>query len=397
MTSRSRRRRHFIHAAWTIIGVSLATLLLEHLGFLDRFETAGLDAFTHLSKPRDPRDVFIVGISDEDYNAAALFHGTSPLDCAVLTRVLGAIAAGKPLLIGVDLDTSSPGFTPGADPGCLRIPDDWPPIGWAEDAVRDPVAREFTAARALGGHGPVRTTHDRSGLDQLPRDADGVIRRYYRELPLKGGQSGDSFPWAVIRAACERGVQDACRAMSPAGESADALRLNFAAERFRFDPFFVGYVLQLAEGKGAKEWAAHGLLTDRIVLLGGYYAAAHDVQPTPVGPMSGVQILAQAVASELHGGGIRPVNEVLAFVLELAAGFLLVAISERLRNRLGLALLAGAVLIPLICIFGSYFAFSTSARWFNFVPVIASVMIHEAYEHVQEYRRLRVLHVRTRL
>ena len=37
----------------------------------------------------------------------------------------------------------------------------------------------------------------------------------------------------------------------------------------------------------------------------------------------------------------------------------------------------------------SFITFSTLGRWFNFVPMIVGVLMHELYEHGREYHHLR--------
>src|SRR5258707_11142355 len=106
MTGAGNVRKHVVHAAAVIVVVSLATSVLEHLGLFDHFETTGLDAFNLLQPVRDPADLVVIGIHDADYDAPGLFNATSPLNCRTVQRVLEAIVAGRPMVIGVDLDTS---------------------------------------------------------------------------------------------------------------------------------------------------------------------------------------------------------------------------------------------------------------------------------------------------
>jgi hypothetical protein len=44
--------------------------------------------------------------------------------------------------------------------------------------------------------------------------------------------------------------------------------------------------------------------------------------------------------------------------------------------------------IPLVSLTGSLFAFSSFAYWIDFAPVVLGVVIHQLYDHAQEYRRL---------
>jgi CHASE2 domain-containing sensor protein len=366
MTKRRRPASRFFGAAIVILGVTAATAALGHLGVLDHFETAGLDSFNLMQRVRNPREVVMTGITDTDYQGD-LFKGTSPLACASIRRILTAIAAGKPRVIGVDLDTTEGDFA------CLAgLPPEWPPIVWAQDAIWDDHERAFGLLPVLAGNVTLRTK-DRAGVVQFPQDADGVIRRFVRSVPVRGGGEAESFPWMVVKTATT--------SETPHEDEHDALRLNFAGERFGFSPLSVGSVLTIVEQGDASGWRSNSPLAERIALLGGYYRAARDSYVTPVGPMNGVQIIAQAIESELHHGGIRPLNEWLAILLEILSGVLLVAVHHRLHGRPGRALILSAVLIPVLVLASSLIAFSTLALWFNFVPVVVSVLIHQLWEN----------------
>jgi CHASE2 domain-containing sensor protein len=364
MTKRRRPLARYFSAAIVILGVSAATAALEHIGLFDHFETAGLDSFNLLQNVRNPREVVMIGITDVDY-ASDLFHATSPLDCAAVRRIIAAIASGQPRIIAVDIDTSTWSAecrTPLSEIG--------PPIVWAQDAIWHEDARAFTLIPVLGG-APL-LPKDRAGVVQFPQDSDGVIRSYVRTVPVVGGHEAESFPWVVVS-----------EKSSPRDNGgAEELRLNFAGERFKFEPLSVTNLLAIAEAKDATGWKTNGPLKDRIALLGGNYRAARDAYVTPVGPMQGVQILAQAIESEAHHGGIRPVNEWLALLLEILSGVLLVVVHQRLHRRPGVAVLVSLVLMPVLALVSSLLAFSTLALWFNFVPVVVSVLIHQLWERI---------------
>jgi hypothetical protein len=375
--------KHLLRSLPTIFVIAAATFALDRLGFLDHFETAGLDTFNLLQSGKEATDVVLLGINDEDYEDKQLFSGTSPLRCETVQKIIEAIATGRPRVIGVDLDTSSPQFA------CLQIPDDWPPIVWAEDGIWDEKAKGFVEVRCLAGNGPARN-RDEYGLARTPLDrSDGIARRYRRELPLKNGGHIPSLPWAVLQAAAGAGCQKCQSAIDHAPHEPErGLVLNFAGRRFA-DPLSVRYLLQIADTPG---WRENGPLKDKIVLLGGYYWQARDSLVTPIGSVPSLNIVSQAIETELRGGGIRPFNEAVAVVLDILGGILIVFINYRFHDRLGVALLFSLLAIPFVSLIGSFLAFSTLALWFNFVPVAISALIHEFYDHAREYQRLRESH-----
>jgi CHASE2 domain-containing sensor protein len=372
-------------AKWVILGISISMFLLSWAGMLEHMETSGLDTFNIRQAPKDPSKVVIIAIDDEDYKT--LFGETSPLDSGVLQDLLCAIAEAKPKVIAVDIDTSAPGFR------AIHTESDWPAIVWGRDALWN--GKAFHVLPVLGGQNPERNL-DGVAIAQFPTDTDGIVRRYHRTLPVESGVMADSLPWAVAKAACpDPASVKGCKAIQKAEEtrqanSERALILNFAGERFSFKPLSASKVLQAMYLPG---WKTDSPLRGQIVLVGGIYHAARDIEVTPVGQMFGVQLVAQAAETELNGGGIRPMNEIVAFVLDLLSGASLIYINYRnLRNlRRALTLsLAGLVILPLI---SSYLAFSTLSRWFNFVPMIVGVLLHELYEHAREYYRLREKYV----
>jgi CHASE2 domain-containing sensor protein len=349
------------------------TITVDYFGWLERFETAGLDVFTILQSQHDPTNIVIVAITDDDYRT--LFHNSSPLDPQVLSRIIDGIAVGQPVVVGVDLDTSGNSFER------FNSSTDWPPVVWAEDARQQGHDLIPVLSNALDN---ARPGADTTGLAQVPEDSDGVVRRYVREFS-SGNMRVKSFPWAVVEA-CARARPSLC------GDSTHLLSLplegglylNFAGERYNFAFLSAGDVLKIA---GEDGWKTNGPLKGRIALLGGSYSAGRDRYVTPVGQMSGVQLNAQAIESELKGGGIRAFNKVSAICLEIVCGFVLVSVHYRFRHVALMPLWIVLGSFPLFCLC-SYIAFSTLSRWVNFFPMLLGIMIHELHDHQITYRKL---------
>ena len=375
--------RELSRAKWVILGITGVTFAMSWAGLFDHLETAGLDVFNILQSPADPKHVVIVAIDDEDYRSS--FHETSPLDSTKLQKLVTDIARGHPKVIGVDIDTSGDDFK------ALKTLPEWPGIVWARDAIQDEKSRIFKMLPVLGGRDPARNT-DSTAMAILPLDSDGVIRRYHREFELGKGQRSDSFPWAVVKTACTGPLpMEGCKEVERESERAEhGFRMNFAGQRFNFSPLSARFVGQVAVTAG---WANSSPLREKIVLLGGTFHAARDTRITPVGPMAGVQLMAQAIETEFSGGGVRPLNEFVAAILDLCSGALLVYIGYRFDHHLGKALLLSVGVLVIVPLVSSFLAFSTLARWFNFIPMIVGVLLHELYEHGREYQRLREFHL----
>lgn len=359
--------RRLLRASPVIISVSLITFLLGQFGLLSRYETTVLDTWLKLKMPRDVEELVVVEIPDEDY--AAIFHQTSPLDPGALHELIDCIAKGRPALIAVDIDTSAPAYAG------FAIPAGWPTIVWASDAVQQSGSRSLLPLPVLGRpHGEEGSAL--SGLSLLPQDSDGVFRRYLPAFP--GGRENEflsSFPRAVAKAyAGERMRED--------GEEEEVI-LNFSGDRYSFRRIQASLVRQLSSAPG---WSSQSPIRGKICLLGGTYRAARDEYPTPLGPMAGVHLMAQAIATDLRGGGIRHANEWLMVFLEVLGGYLLVLIHHRFSLRA--AVIISLIGIPFIALTACYLAFSSFGLWANAVPIFVAVLIHQLYEHANEYRKM---------
>ena len=104
---------------------------------------------------------------------------------------------------------------------------------------------------------------------------------------------------------------------------------NFYGDRYRFPIDQAGSFFQGADGeprllsqedltrKTEIDEARKALFEGKIVLIGGAYHEARDEYFTPLGVMKGVELNALAIQSDLGGGGIHEVNEILNWLLIL--------------------------------------------------------------------------------
>lgn len=386
------------HQLPVLVAFSLLTLALEHMGWLNAFESFALDSLVLFRGQKPPSNVVIVTIDDEDYRT--VFGGKSPLNADKLQEVLTAIAAGKPRAIGVDVETSDPSFAN----------HDWPLAVWARDGY--PVSAdaghhgfEIVRLPILGGKFSERAkghelmTEPPSGLVLYPQDRDGVVRRYQRYFPSPKAEppselSGevDSLPWAIAKQYA-RAMRSATEGPCPECEriealeaqaGADALVLNFAGEQYRFNRLNVRNLLTAA---GKDYWADNSPLRDAIVIVGGTYRAARDEYITPVGARYGVELVAQAVASELQGGGIRPLNWILATAMDMINGLILIYLNWRFPGSI--AGMLNVALIIVMSIVGSLVAFGAVAYWFNFSAVLVGLWIDILWHQAHEKRHLK--------
>jgi len=128
---------------------------------------------------------------------------------------------------------------------------------------------------------------------------------------------------------------------------------------------------------------------DKIVLLGGSYAG-QDIHETPVGQLSGLEIMANVVDTELTGGGEKPPSRAVVFLLELFEVFVLILLFHNLKFRFALGL--STLLIPIMAIVCSLLAYRTSSHFFQFLFVLLGMLVFELYEHFRRSAVPRLYH-----
>ena len=344
-----------------LIGICL-TFFLSRSGVFRQLETYALDTQVRLQGAERDSNVAVVLIDDNDYGS--LFEGKSPLSHIALEKVINAIAAGKPRVIGVDVDTSSPQFKE------LKLPAGGPVIVWAQTGSFSHRDDKYHLASLLGGQ-PVNT---KSGIVVMRLDSDGAIRRYPRVCETNKGPQ-PSFPWVVASefdpgGAGKHSFSEDNLFIKFAGDNTGSHRLHFTASR----------VLSLADGPG---WQNDSPIKDKIVLLGGAYGS-EDEHDTPLGWMLGVEVLAYAVDTELLGGGTKPASAILVTVLGGFVGLLLLLSFQHFRPAK--AILISLLIVPILGVLSSLLAFRSMAFWAYFVPIPFAVLTQEIYHHAKDYR-----------
>ena len=345
-----------------LIGIVL-TFFLSRSGIFRQLETYALDTQVRLQGADHDSDVVVVRIDDQDYDN--LFHSKSPLDQATLLKIINAIAAGKPRVIGVDIDTTSIQFRE------MHPPTNGPVIVWARNGSFSHRDGKYHLSALLGGQEPDPTF----GVIVMRLDADGAIRRYPQLCATSQG-AVPSFPWAVMKAF----EPETANRRQP---TQDDLFIKFAGDRegSHRQHFTASRILELADGPG---WRADSPIKDKVVLLGGAYAA-DDEHDTPLGWMLGVEVLAYAVETELKGGGLRPASPILVTVLGGFSGLVLLLLFQHFTPPK--ALLLSLMAIPVLGMISSLFTFKTMAFWAYFVPIPLAVLAQEFYHQAKDYRK----------
>jgi CHASE2 domain-containing sensor protein len=381
---------------------------MELAGFLNGFEMFSLDRLLRIHDRQVSKKIVIVEITDEDYNNRDLFAGKSPLDSHLLVKLTSILRNYGPAVIGMDFDTESsdawkintPEFAailPAS--GNSPIAASQTPVVWAEIPCN--IVEPLILAQVLGGQ--LRDLHY-LGIPRFPVDSDGMVRRYqgkfkvtetFKECPAKfvhteeevpspkaTSNTARSFARAVIDHACEDKRFD-CSNLHSVDEPGESVIFNFYGDRYRF-PIIQAHEFIGPDAEGASkdlqlQLNREKLLRDKIVIVGGSFNAARDVYLTPLGQMAGVELIALAVQSDF-GGGIRETQKVLEMFADILVGSIIVLLYFYYRQRPRVAFYTSFFGVPAIATAFSVVLFRTAAYWFNFIPIIIGMVMHQMLE-----------------
>ena len=383
-------------------------------------EAWSLDKLSANTRYAESKDVYIVKIIDEDYRSPSLFNSHSPLSATTVNLLLAKlIDLSTPKVIGVDLDTKDDDWTTAVDNSTCEIMGDGTPFNLREDSdvckaqqdssaptkcgvsclmpksgrisvvwARIPVERKSGSSiqvyQLLGGRPELADTNKFSGIPRFSLDSDGLVRRYEHDFTLDGGSSAPSFAKAIANK------------YNGSGQSGKERIFNFGRANM-FRSLSATRLIHFARGADpdADDWidGARG----KIVLIGGDFEDARDTYPTPLGSLPGVELNALAIDSYLNNPGTRDLPELVLFVIDLCVGMAFVFVFwlfEYPLHKLFLArpylpLLLGTFLLLVLGVLTSYtlLHLGRSTVWFNFIPMLVGVNIHQFYEHFESLKK----------
>jgi hypothetical protein len=114
---------------------------------------------------------------------------------------------------------------------------------------------------------------------------------------------------------------------------------------------------------------------------------ARDEYLTPLGKMAGVEVLANAIETEIHGG-VRALKPWALILLDLVMGSLIVLIYFLLPGKPRAAVLWSILVtlaVPLMIGFISFYGLTV---FLNFVPIMLGMVVHQMYEGTKEAVKL---------
>jgi CHASE2 domain-containing sensor protein len=356
--------RYLARSRFFVLAVILAAFALHQSELPDKFATQTLDAIFKIREPRQAKHVYLVLIDQQDYKSPNIFRESSPLRVGMLEEVIVRIASGNPALIAIDVDTSAGQFLD------WRVPPVPMPVVWGiNPRFQD---GEVIALPLLGGRPPDSAL--KQGLAGLPQDSDGIVRRYFRTVKTKEG--------------AELSLPAAVRMQFPNPPAEKDLRkeyfLNYYGNRYSLPRMTVSQLLR-ATDKPAPQWREGGPLTGKVVLLGGTYWEARDEHVTPIGVLSGAELMGQSIESELAGDNISGRRRWVMGVAQVISMILVLFVYYRFRLKS--AFWVGLGLLPILSLISSYLAFSSFALWLYFLPGLGVLMVQQLYVKAGEFAK----------
>jgi CHASE2 domain-containing sensor protein len=300
--------------------------------------------------------------------------------------MIQVISCSHPAVVGVDWRSWS--WSP-ADMDRLKSS--------AASTVRIVWARERYENGEIGGvaGGVSLPPNWSAGVAAVPQDYDRAVRRHSRWLE----DGRETFSWALMKEYCAYGdskqpsKHTGCRLVARCAEKencpAQAL-LNYRNGSDHINQFpaeaLPGQELQKFDSCAAiPEAQDNPFIKGQIVLIGGVGSA--DLHDTPYGPKPGVAIVAHAIQSDLFGDGLVEKRGILVYVLHIISALIVIMV-----NRIPwplVALCLNVFGLPLLALAFSYAAFRSYHHWFDFIPILGGVIIHQLYEQARENQRLR--------
>ena len=319
-------RRSLLLGAPAVLVAVVLMQVLSGSSFARGIEAAFLRVARRVNRdrPQAARRIVLVTIDEADFLDPARFGGTTPLAVGALSELIEAVTQGRPAVVAVALDTSARTFRTLAPP--VNVP-----VFWAQDA--EPGGRTAPVLGRGAGEAPPA-----SGVWAEVREVDGLVWRVRRRFE---SVSRDALAWTVVKAYCKGRESTECRARNI--DANKDLFLDFSRSR-RFTRLSAGELLRAAQTPPGQE---DGPLAGKIVIVGPAYAWASDEVTTPAGTVPSAQLLAEAIETEIEGGGVRTASRGIVVAVELVLGLLVVAVFHALTLE-GAAVLAFGAAPPVL-------------------------------------------------
>ena len=328
-------------------GAAAVAVALAALGQAEPHEQGLLERFFELRGPRPPTAPIVIVSIDE--SSFVELNQQWPFARATHAALIRAVAAGRPLAIGVDVIFDQPSSRGPADDAAL---------GEAVARAGNVVLGAAPATDLQGfttRHVPnlplaaIRRGAAGVGAVNLVRDADTKVRRAPRHV-WTGAEQMPGLAVELYRVATAAGL-----AAAPLPREAESLiNFNGPAGTFPWIPYY-----RVVTGEVSPQH-----FRDKIVMIGPTSEPMHDIFATPFtrggSLMPGVEIHANLLDTYVAGHRVREAPALLATALAAVGAMLGAALVLRLQ---ALRALAAVVLAGSVVMVVAYLAFVHADLW----------------------------------
>jgi CHASE2 domain-containing sensor protein len=424
-------RGYFLRAILVGLAISITVTALTWIGYFRPYQNP-LTNLLHFIVQKRAADVVLLFITEKEYKQG--FQGVSPLSRGRLAELVNLMVKLKAKVIALDIDLSDPTSQDHKLSDAMNralaagIPivlvGNLKPIEDKPHANGDPFSdlRPYTDERLHTtkdglilfenmNPGPQWAGKVLYGGTFFKLDRDWVFRMAEGFYMIKNNDSKYNLPYLpvpsfpVAVAAAYQGLsQEALREAllnvrdnkiilsGKRGDHQDDIYIHMVRGS-RVIPNFIGnyeqFNREVNPGRLLEEYRSNKdesktIFKDKIVIIGGTFDKK-DFYITPVGRMSGVEILANITQSIMNGSLITPTSFWKAFIIQVILG-IVVAFLFILFSRFWATLICLLALIPGVAL-ASILSFSSSHYWFDFVPTIAGVMVYGRITKAEEVLR----------
>jgi CHASE2 domain-containing sensor protein len=317
------------------------------------------DFLQRIGAERRPDNVFILGITENEYASPDWFGARTPLDPLVLRRVIEAALSHRPAVLAIDLDTSNPiysGFLDGVELGMTKVV-------WARTIQQRGSELEVTP---VAGRTEVEPPY--SGIASALPGPDGVVRTFSQAFDVRS-RSVKGLPAAITDAYC---LSTFCP------PSAQSLQKGEIAHRFRLNAG--GRVIELPRLVRLESGEPPTVLTGKIAILG-ELNSRFDRHMTPVGPLYGVEVIAEIVESELTGDIIRSIDPTLYWVIKIFVGLAIILINRVLWPIA--AMLTSTITLAMLGLLLTTAGFLSGAFWLGFSTFVFAILLEQVLKSAE--------------
>jgi CHASE2 domain-containing sensor protein len=424
----SLRKELFVRSILMGFIVSIIVTIVSWLGYFKVYEYPLTDFLQNITHKR-AKEVALLFITEKEYKEG--FHSTSPLSRDRLADTIDTLVKLKAKVIALDIDLSdstnederlsdainraNAKGIPVVIVGNLKPVDD-EPLSYDNAAIPErPYRNEALLSSAHGVElfkemNPGSQWRDKvmHGAAAFRLDSDGVFRlaeAFYtvKGIPSKSAETYrrvPSFPITVGGAYQGMSQEDLLETLSSFSHHSIALASKVGGiqhtitiplgEGGKVSPNFIGdyhyydyepNLTRLLQTYGPGQREGETIFKGKVVIVGGSYDQK-DFYMTPVGRISGMEILANITQNILSGNLITHNNFFKAFTIEVLLG-IIVAFIFLTTSRLWAYTICCAVFLPAVIV-SSFLSFSNAYHWFDFVPTVAGVMLHETVHDLEK-------------